>query len=73
MCSPVVSDETNISVDVELDARVTNTNEVVVSPGPGSSNQIEDQLEHSEDLGLVGEGAPVRPRVAGGGTGTSSQ
>ena len=24
---------------------------------------------HSEDLGLVGEGAPVRPRVAGGGGG----
>ena len=41
----------------------------MVSPGPGSSNQIEDQLEHSDDLGLVGKGAPVRPRVAGGGGG----
>ena len=28
-----------------------------------------NQLHHSEDPGLVGEGAPVRPRVAGGGGG----
>jgi hypothetical protein len=47
----------------EIDARATNTNEVVVAPGPGSSNQ----LHHSEDPGLVGEGAPVRPMVVGGG------
>jgi hypothetical protein len=53
----------------EINAGATNTNEVVVSPGPGSSNQIEDQLEHIDDLGLVGRGAPVRPRVAGGGGG----
>ena len=53
----------------EIDAGATNTNGVVVSPGLGSSNQIEDQLEHSDDLGLVGKGAPVRPRVAGGGGG----
>ena len=26
-----------------------------------------NQLHHSEDPGLVGEGAPVRPRVVGGG------
>ena len=47
----------------EIEARATNTNEVVGAPGPGSSNQ----LHHSEDPGLVGEGAPVRPMVVGGG------
>ena len=55
--------------DLPENTGATNTNEDVVSPGPGSSNQIKDQLKHSEDLGLVGEGAPVRPRVAGGGGG----
>ena len=59
--------------DLPENAGATNTNEVVVSPGPGSSNQIEDQLEHSEDLGLVGKGAPVRPRVAEGGGGGEGQ
>ena len=39
----------------EIDAGATNTNEVVVAPGPGSSNQIvveEDQHHRIEDSGF---------------------